>query len=108
MMVTGGEQQCKWAAEVVMDSAALPGDEGHIQLRAVMTAVRCTPDRQLYSGIDMPAPRWQEVDWDPEVLPAARIDRPPAFPPRRPIQNRPFSAFLSSAFWPVSVRRLIE
>jgi hypothetical protein len=75
MMVTGGEQQCEWAAEVVANSAVLPGGEGHIRLRAMTTAVRCTPDGQLNPGIDVSAPRWQEVDWDPDVaLPAARID----------------------------------
>ncbi|EGN94395.1 hypothetical protein SERLA73DRAFT_77797 [Serpula lacrymans var. lacrymans S7.3] len=69
MMATGSEEQRRWTAEVVEVGSL--GERGYVRLKGMMKKVKCTAEWQLNPGIEMPAPKWEEVDWDPDVVPTA-------------------------------------
>ncbi|KAH7918660.1 HET-domain-containing protein [Leucogyrophana mollusca] len=67
MMALGVRGRRGWAAEVVEVGSV--GDRGFVRLRAMMKKVKCTAEWGLNPGIETPAPKWEEVSWDPDVKP---------------------------------------
>ncbi|KAF8879292.1 hypothetical protein CPB84DRAFT_1751664 [Gymnopilus junonius] len=51
----------------VIDVGLLEG-RGYIRLLAMMRKVKVTIEGKLNPGMETPAPKWEEVDWDPDVV----------------------------------------
>ncbi|KAF8907242.1 hypothetical protein CPB84DRAFT_1959598 [Gymnopilus junonius] len=51
----------------VIDVGLLEG-HGYIRLLAMMRKVKVTIEGKLNPGMETPAPKWEEVDWDPDVV----------------------------------------
>ncbi|KAG1734441.1 heterokaryon incompatibility protein-domain-containing protein [Suillus paluster] len=66
MAAIGAGEQRRWTAEVI-DVGSL-GERGYVRIKAMMRRVKCTTEWRLNSGIETPAPTWEEVDWDPDVI----------------------------------------
>ncbi|KIJ63949.1 hypothetical protein HYDPIDRAFT_175721 [Hydnomerulius pinastri MD-312] len=69
MMAIGSPERRRWVAGVV-DVGTADG-RGYIRFTAPMKKVKCTSQNKLNAGMEMPAPMWEEVDWDPDVSPTA-------------------------------------
>ncbi|CCM05787.1 uncharacterized protein FIBRA_08020 [Fibroporia radiculosa] len=66
MMAVGVQEQKRWAAEVV--DVGLAEERGYVRLKAAMRGVKCTAACKLNGGKEMPLPKWEEVDWDPDTI----------------------------------------
>ncbi|KAF9459324.1 heterokaryon incompatibility protein-domain-containing protein [Collybia nuda] len=73
LAVGGSKETCHWMADDINVGLSDDGKHGCIRLRAMMKAVSIgkSPSWQLNPGIDAPSPKWEEVDWDPDVTPGA-------------------------------------
>jgi hypothetical protein len=66
MKAIGGVERTRWTADVI--EVGLLGERGYVRLRAMMRRVKCTTEWKLNPGIETPVPKWEEVDWDPDVM----------------------------------------
>lgn len=70
MLALGGSRQThQWMAKVIDIGLVDHKKRGCVRLRAMTRAVTITKSAgwRLNPGIDKPSPKWEEVDWDPDV-----------------------------------------